>query len=423
MHIGVLCPFGTGHINPMATLCRALAARGHRVTFLVPADGEEKVRRFGLEHHPVARQEFPPGAMISAYEHLGTLSGRAARRYTAGMYLRVISGVLRDAPAAVASLGIEGLIIDQTMLQGRSIAEKAGIPFVTLCAALLFNEEADVPPPFTGWRYQPSLPARWRNRLGYAVIRKMLRPIVREVARHRDAWGLPELEFQEMSASPLAQLCQAPREFDYPRRELPRTMHYVGPLHDLCVRPDVPFDFSRLDGRPLVYASMGSLQNKITHAFETIAKATAGLDAQVVLSFGSADAHLPRDLPGSPITVPYAPQLDLIERASVVITHAGMNTVMESLACGVPMVAIPVTNDQPGVAARISWTRTGEVLPFGKLCEDRLRPLVRRVLEDGTYRENARRMQRAIQAGGGVSRAADIAEQALTENRVVLPEV
>jgi MGT family glycosyltransferase len=181
----------------------------------------------------------------------------------------------------------------------------------------------------------------------------------------------------------------------------------------------VPFDFSRLDGRPLIYASMGSLQNQIEHVFETIAEATAGLDAQVVLSYGSADADVRQDLPGAPITAAYAPQLDLIERASVVVTHAGMNTAMESLACGVPMVAVPVTNDQPGVAARIAWTGTGEVLPFGKLKSDRLRALVRRVLEDGSYRESAARLQQAIRAAGGVPRAAEITERALTTNRPV----
>ena len=74
-------------------------------------------------------------------------------------------------------------------------------------------------------------------------------------------------------------------------------------------------------------------------------------------------ASLPRD----PITVPFAPQLELLKRAAVCITHAGLNTALESLTNGVPMVAIPITNDQPGVAARVRWTRSGEVVPLKKL--------------------------------------------------------
>src|SRR6266853_6737775 len=53
-------------------------------------------------------------------------------------------------------------------------------------------------------------------------------------------------------------------------------------------------------------------------------------------------------------------RLSLLKRAALCITHAGLNTSLESLAQGVPMVAIPVTNDQPGVAARIAYTKTGE---------------------------------------------------------------
>jgi MGT family glycosyltransferase len=358
--------------------------------------------------------------MNAALEELGALSGRKAVHYTIDIYLRTTVGTLRDGVRIVEEMGIEGLIVDQTLRAGPSIAENAGIPFVTLCAALLLNAEPGVPPYFSGWTYRESPLARLRNRIGNAAFRRLVRPIRKAIVDQRMEWGLPELSSRGVHDSPLAQLCQAPRAFDYPRRELPSQMHYVGPLHDPTARPDVPFDFSRLDGRPLIYASMGSLQNKLTHVFETIARASEGLGAQLVLSFGREDASIPDELPGSPIAVKYAPQLDLIERASLVITHAGMNTAMESLAHGVPMVAIPVTNDQPAVAARVAWTGAGEMLPLGRLTADRLRPLVRRVLEDGSYRENAERMQSAIKAAGGVLMAADIVEGALGRNEPIL---
>ena len=61
----------------------------------------------------------------------------------------------------------------------------------------------------------------------------------------------------------LAQICQFPEGFDFPRRELPGCFHYVGPLHDAADRPQVPFPYDRLDGRPLVYASLGTIQNRL----------------------------------------------------------------------------------------------------------------------------------------------------------------
>lgn len=420
MHIGALCPPATGHINPMATLCTELVSRGHRVTVMVPADGEKRVRSFGLDSRAVALGELPPGAVDSAMEELARLSGRRAQRFTIDLYHRMTKGTLRDGARIVEESGIEGLIVDQTMRQGGSIAENAGIPFVTLCAALLLNDEPGVPPYFTGWAYRESWLGRLRNQIGNAGFRRLVRPIRQAIVDQRVEWELPSLSSPEAADSPLAQLCQAPRSFDYPRRRLPKQMHYVGPLHDLAARPKVPFDFSSLDGRPLIYASMGSVQNKLSHVFNAIAEATVGLGVQLVISFGSEGASIPTELPGSPVAVRYAPQLELIERASLVITHAGMNTVMETLALGVPMVAIPITNDQPAVAARVAWTGAGEMLPLGKLTADRLRPLIRRVLEDQSYRENAEHMQSAIRAAGGVPRAADIVESALSEKKPVL---
>jgi UDP:flavonoid glycosyltransferase YjiC (YdhE family) len=71
------------------------------------------------------------------------------------------------------------------------------------------------------------------------------------------------------------------------------------------------------------------------------------------LSLGSRDQRLDLNLEGAPFVVPFAPQLELLRRAAITITHAGLNTALESLAQGVPMVAIPITNDQPGVASRL----------------------------------------------------------------------
>jgi UDP:flavonoid glycosyltransferase YjiC (YdhE family) len=59
-------------------------------------------------------------------------------------------------------------------------------------------------------------------------------------------------------------------------------------------------------------------------------------------------------VPTNAIIVKQARQLELLKRTWICITHAGLNTVLESLAQGVPQLAIPITYDQPGVAARIA---------------------------------------------------------------------
>ena len=102
------------------------------------------------------------------------------------------------------------------------------------------------------------------------------------------------------------------------------------------------------------------------------------------------------------------------------ITHAGLNTVLEALTQGVPQIAIPVTNDQPGVAARIADKKTGKTTSLDGLDASNLSVLLDEVLNNPIYRENSRSIQNAIARKNGLSLAADLLEQAfgLTHNPI-----
>jgi UDP:flavonoid glycosyltransferase YjiC (YdhE family) len=91
--------------------------------------------------------------------------------------------------------------------------------------------------------------------------------------------------------------------------------------------------------------------------------------------------------------------------------------VLESLAQGVPQVAIPVAYDQPGVAARIADKKTGVVTSLDKLTPGRLSTLVDEVLQESSYRNNARKLQEIIAKTNGLSVAADLVEKALGVTR------
>lgn len=183
------------------------------------------------------------------------------------------------------------------------------------------------------------------------------------------------------------------------------------------------FPFEKLTGQPLIYASMGTIQNRLLEVFQIIAEACVDLDAQLVISLGgSASPESLPNLAGSPLVVEYAPQLELLKKTTLTITHAGMNTTMECLINGVPMVAIPVANDQPRVASRIAWSGCGESIPLKKLNVSKLKAAIQKVLTEDSYKQNAVRLQSAIQQAGGVSRAADIIEQAISTGKPVLAE-
>jgi zeaxanthin glucosyltransferase len=420
-HFGLLCPAAAGHLNPMTALGYELTQRCHRVTLVGVLDAQAKTLAAGLEFKAVGEQAFPLGSTASALAELGQLSGLEALRYTVELFKRQTVLFFDQAPAAIRQAGIEALVIDQTSFSGSTIAHSLELPFVSVSCALPLNREPLIPPFNMTWAYSPSLKAKLRNQLGYTLLNQAAKPITAIVVARRQAWGLPPFTEIADRFSQLAQICQQPSAFEFPRQNLPPCFHFTGPLINPQSREPAEFPWEKLTGQPLIYASLGTVQNRLVQVFGAIAAACQNLDAQLVIALGGglAPAAL-GDLPGNPLVMSYAPQLELLQRASLTITHAGLNTVLESLSHGVPLIAIPIANDQPGVAARIAWTGTGEIVPLKGIDSDKLRVAINTVLSNPSYRENALRLQDSIRQAGGVTQAADIVESAIGTGQPVL---
>ncbi len=422
-HFGLICPALTGHLNPMTTLGHELRRRGHRITLFGVLDAQPKTLAAGLEFWAIGQGEFPTGASDAAFAKMGKLSGLAGSKYTIALFRQLTAMLLREAPQAIEAAGVAVLLVDQASYGGSTVADFLKLPFISVCCALMLNQEARIPPIITNWSYHPAWWAQLRNQFSNALMWRIGQSILEVVTEYRREWKLPRHFHPNDAFSQLAQICQQPAEFEFPRQHLPQCFHFTGPYHAPASRKSTPFPFEKLTGQPLIYASMGTLQSRLREMFENIAQACMRLDAQLVIALGgdSSPESLP-ELPGTPLVVGYAPQLELLQQATLTITHAGMNTTLESLSNGVPMVAIPITHEQPGVAARIAWTGTGEVITLAKLTSSRLQTAVKRVLTEDTYKQNAVRLQAAIRRAGRVSRAADIVEHVAQTGQPVLAQ-
>lgn len=418
-HFGIICPTASGHINPVLPLGKELQKRGHRVTCFLTLDAEDAVKAAGLDFVAIAPDKYPKGTSKRILGEIGELSGLAAVRRTTRRIAEATETAFEFLPDEMRRLGIDALIVDQVSVGNGTIAEKLDIPFVSFCGALTLNRDPVIPPFVTMWDCNPSFIGVLRNRLGYKLLDSLGRPIMEIIESYRQKWGLTPYTSINQSYSPLAQISQQPARFEFPRSTLPPHFHFAGPFHDPATRKEIPFPYEKLTGQPLIYASMGTVQNRLRSIFETIAAACADLPVQLVLSLGNSEST-ETNFAGNPLVVPYAPQLELLQRTTLTITHAGLNTTLESLANGVPMVAIPITNDQPGVSARIRWTGTGEAVPLKSLTVPKLKAAIERVLTNELYRENARKLQKAIQNSGGVTLAADIVEKAIATGKPVL---
>lgn len=417
-HFGIICPPYPGHLNPLSALGRELQSRGHRATILQISDLETKVRSEGLEFYPIGQKIYQPGSLAASFKQLTQYSEIEALRYSVGFCRHITEIICQDAPAAIQTLGIEALLVDQLEPVGQSVAQALDLPFVCISSGQTIHRRSDVPPFFTPWNYSKAGWARLRNAIAYQILDRSCQPILRIINRYRRAWGLTPYPKIYESIAQLAHISQQPFALEFPLVNPPSHFHYTGPFRNPSPQA-TPFPFDKLTGQPLIYASLGSVQNTKHEIFHCIADACQGLDVQLVITHGGGMSTTAVDaLPGTPLVVDYAPQLEVLAKSSLTITHGGMNTVLDALSQGVPLVAIPITFEQPGTGARIRWTGVGEVLSLSQLHVSRLRTAIQRVLDEESYLHQAQQLQQAIRQAGGVKRAADIVE-AVTSNQSV----
>lgn len=419
-HFGILCLAATGHLNTMLPLGRELQRRGHQVTVFSDLRAQAKASEAGLGYKAISSETLERSAQLDREE--GDLTGLRALRRSINSFKKKVSVSLRDAPTAIQAVGAEALLVDASVFEGGTIAEALNLPFVTVCSALAYYQEADIPPVLTAWSYNPNWQSRLRNRAAHKLFNLMAQPVWRVISQYRQAWNLPTYSNYNDIFSKLVIVSQHLAEFEFPR-QLPPHFHYVGPFHDSTGRPDLNFPWSKLRDVPLIYASLGTKRNRLIPIFQAIAAACVDLNAQLVISLGGGTTlEAVPDLPGNPLVVEYAPQLKILKQTNLCLTHAGLNTTLESLSNGVPLVAIPLADEQPGVAARIAWTGTGEFLLPSRLSVSKLRAAIKKVLAEDSYKQHAIRLQEAVCRSGGVRRAADLIEQAVLTRKPVVNE-
>jgi zeaxanthin glucosyltransferase len=416
MKIGFLSLPVSGHLNPMTTLARKLQARGNDVVFISVPDAEPLLRAANLKFVPFCEQEYPAGSIAQEWSSVAKLHGEEVLRHSARELVPgLVKATLEQLPEKIAEAGVEALVLDKVYFYVELVAMHLGIPYVHIWNVLHIDFSGATPPSIFGWTHETTPEALARNVEGIKIAGEILSPMAEVAKPYAEKAGL-QIDWNDPAAtmSKLAVITQTPREFDYPNIDWPAAFHYAGPFHDDVGREKVPFPWDKLTREPLVFASMGTLVNGLEYVYRTILDAVRHLSGvQVVLSVGrNIDLDDLGPIPSNTLVVSSAPQIELLKRATVCITHAGLNTTLEALAQGVPMVAIPIGYDQPGVAARIAYHGVGEVLELQDLTVARLSELIQRVRSNQSYHDRARYLQKVIAQTRGLDLAAEVIERA-----------
>ncbi|MEU5383631.1 glycosyltransferase [Kitasatospora cineracea] len=366
-----------GHVNPAAGIAAELAARGHRVAWT------------GTE--TMLRPLLGPDALIFGtgnrmFRAMGGHGLASLRSLWEGFVVPYARFTLKPLDAVVREFRPDALLVDQHTPAGALVAHRYGLPWATLAPGAM---ELGRP-----YRHLPRVEA-WTAGLLAGLW---------ERAR------LPAGEFTDPRLSPHLVLATSGRALLGELDPLPQ-LAAVGPV--LTARAaDPAFPWERLAaGRRTVLVTMGTMSDTVGADFlhrtvDALARLGGdGVQAVVAASRGA----LPAALPDSVTVVDRAPVLELLStgRLDAVLCHGGMNTVVESLAHGVPVLAAPIRNDQPFVAQRVVEAGAGLRVPFARVGPPVIAERLRRVLDEPSHRAAAESIGRQLLSGGGALTAAD----------------
>jgi MGT family glycosyltransferase len=365
-----------GHINPTIGIADALLERGHRVAWA----GISDVIRLLVGPQATV---FPCAAALlgTSCERPPHMRGAAALQFLWERFLCPLThAMVPGVAAAVDEFSPDVLVVDQQALAGALVAERAGLPWVTSATT-----SAELTDPLAG---TPKV-AAWLHRL---------------MADLRRRFGDPDAD-EDLRFSPYLTLAFTTETLVGPNFRRGGPIRFVGP--SLGTRPDADdFPWDWLDAkRPAVLVTLGTSNADAGRRF--LGECVRALQAQPNCQAVIVDPGGVLDGVAEHVLVRcFVPQLRLLAHVDAVVCHAGHNTVCETLSCGLPLVVAPIRDDQPIVAQQVVAAGAGIQLRFGRATAAQIGAAVESVLDEPTYRQAARRVQKSFRAAGGAVAAA-----------------
>ena len=378
-----------GHVIPTLGLVSELVRRGDQVAYFEVPPFQAEIESRGATFHaypPIAPYPGPGGA--NQY-YLGPVLTWCAREWVPALLERVRA----EQP--------DYIVHDSLCLWGRILAHALGVPAVASVATAGFTPQTFHACP----RLRPQRRA-WIAEASAGL--KLFRDWRRDLAVR---YGLPRpINFVDTftNRQPL-NLVHLPRALQPYAEAFGPEYAFVGVCTAARERP-TDFSFARLDGRPLVYVSFGTIHNPGLAFFRSLLAAVAKRDWQVVLvlSPGIEPEQL-GEIPGNVIVFApgTAPQLQLLERAAAFVTHGAGGGLREGAWFGVPMVAVPQTYEQEILSAHLESQGAGVMLEPARVTTETLGAAIERTVTEPAMRVRAGALREASRAAGGAPAAAD----------------
>ncbi|MFC3996241.1 macrolide family glycosyltransferase [Nocardiopsis sediminis] len=396
MHFAFSSMPAHGHINPTLPLVRELVRRGHRVSYAVNEGFHPAVASAGATPLSLPGEMPGPGAMPDPSSGFDPAF--------MGRMLDFFVGMTRDGVAALeehlAADRPDAVCYDSMDMVGRFTAERLGLPGVALYASHASHENLSL---------RDLLPG---DSAGNPVT--MVLPLLQQSSERLAAeLGVTPVSPMEGAPAPL-NIVFIPRDFQVAGDTFDERFHFVGP--SIGARAGDDGWQAPEPGERLLFISLGTGFNNQPGFFGACLEAFGDGAWRVAMAIGDrVDAAELGRAPDNFDIRPYFPQPAVLRRADVFLTHAGMNSTMESLYFGVPMVAVPQMAEQEANARRSEELGFGLRLRMADISADLLRRSVDGVHADQWIRGNVTEMGKKLRATDGAAAAADALEAHLAD--------
>ncbi|MEG0766113.1 MAG: glycosyltransferase [Clostridia bacterium] len=372
MYIAMITVGATGHVYSAYPIIAALVQRGVRVSCFTSANFEKTIRATGAEFYPI--------------NTVLTNQGKAKDDIEKDMMAELPLRFLSDADVAIQQIlpilqkdKPDAILSDAFAIAGRLASKSLGVPLIMLHTSYMCNEHFSVT---SSW---PNIPDTHPAR---ATAKKLAESFSRDYG---------------VEPSGVFEIFEGRGDLDIVTQS--RMFHPAGEtFDDRTIFAGAQIGPRAGDGEwvtpiqnndPIIYASLGTLFNNWPEFFMMLSEAVDGLPVQLIASIGT---HIKPEMLGkladNMVVAPFWPQLDVLKKASLFITHAGTGSVMEAIYFGVPMLAVPQMDEQFLTASLMAKHGLGKMIPDkGMITPALLRDSIRQLLADETCRQNVKRFQ------------------------------
>ena len=362
----ITTPF-TGHITPTFSMVKSLVNMGHSVDYLTTSQWESTIQK--------------TGAGLIPYEND-----------------RKLSVMIKDAYKAAQSIGsyYDVIVYDELFFPGKILGEGLDLPAVRFFPCVAINEQI----------MEQMLHGRgFMGIFRFSFIRKRW---TKEICRTLVPSIIDWTE-EVVNNSPDCNIVFVPDWFQPHLSEFPADKyHFVGPSIYDDSDMDVP-DWLESKQQPVIYVSLGTIDNSQIRFYKKCFQVFADKDARFIVSVGN---RIPikklGEIPPNCTVYPYAPQKKILAYSDLFITHGGMNSINEAMVNGVPMLLLPLSNDQPINARRVEELGMGKRLEMQKLNEVILWDSISDMLHNQKIKASVSLVQEKLSKSSGGETAARI---------------